>query len=37
MACEAGADMIVVGTAFETDPSSFQDISIAVHQGSVKH
>ncbi|NNC82832.1 MAG: geranylgeranylglyceryl/heptaprenylglyceryl phosphate synthase [Flavobacteriales bacterium] len=35
-ACSSGADMIVVGTAFEEDPSLFQDISIAVHSLSVK-
>jgi putative glycerol-1-phosphate prenyltransferase len=36
-ACEAGADMIVVGTAFEDDPELFQDISIAVHSCKVEN
>lgn len=36
-ACEAGADMIVIGTAFEEDPDLFQDISIAVHSCKVEN
>ncbi|NND95004.1 MAG: geranylgeranylglyceryl/heptaprenylglyceryl phosphate synthase [Flavobacteriales bacterium] len=31
IACEAGADMVVIGTALENEPELFQDINIAVH------
>jgi len=34
--CQAGADMLVVGNALETNPSLLQDISIAVHSSVVK-
>ncbi len=34
--CKAGADMLVVGNALESDPSLLQDISIAVHSSFVK-
>ena len=30
-ACEAGADIIVVGNAIEKDPSCIRDISHAIH------
>jgi putative glycerol-1-phosphate prenyltransferase len=34
--CQAGADMLVVGNALESNPSLLQDISIAVHSAVVK-
>lgn len=34
--CRAGADMLVVGNALETDPHILQDISIAVHSTQVR-
>ena len=32
--CRAGADLLVVGTAFEKDPSLIREISSAIHTGS---
>jgi phosphoglycerol geranylgeranyltransferase len=34
--CKAGADLIVIGNAFEKDPSLITDMAAAIHMVSVK-